>query len=117
MSKWIFASVLAAALHGAVIRGNVVENQSGRALARALVALEPVAGTAGKPQSVRTSVYGSFQFPPVPAGSYLLTASRTGFAPFQYGQRQWKSSGTPLVVGDDDVPMLTIRLPRFGAIT
>ncbi len=117
MWKCLLLAMFAEALHGAVIRGTVVENQSGRQLARALVTLEPWAGTNGPPRSVRTNIRGVFQFPPVPAGTYVLTAAKTGFASFQYGQKRWKSAGIPVVASDDDSPLFTIRLPRFGAIT
>jgi len=109
--------LLCAALRAATIRGTVLENQTGHPLARALVALQPVAGTNGPSLSVRTSNYGTFQFSSLPPGSYLLTASRTGFAGVQYGQKQWQSSGVPVVVSDSDSPFLTIRLPRWGSIT
>ena len=104
-------------LQAAVISGTVVENQTGHPLARALVTIEPLAGSAGQRVSGRTNAYGAFQFTPVPAGTYLVSASRAGFATMQWGQRQWNSAGTPVSVGDNDAPHLTIRLPRFGSIT
>src|SRR5580704_4377770 len=103
-------------LNAAIIRGTVVENQTGRPLARALVILQPVTGTATPQQSMRTDIRGSFQFPPLPAGSYVLTASSTGFGTFQYGQKRWNSMGVPVTLAADDAPLLTIRLPRMGAI-
>jgi hypothetical protein len=117
MWKCLLLALASGAVDAAVIRGTVVENQSGHPLARTLVALQPVAGTAGQPQSVRTNLYGTFQFAPVPAGSYLVSASRAGFASVQYGQKQWKSSGIPIQVGENDSPHLSMRLQRFGAIT
>jgi hypothetical protein len=117
MRKCLILLFAASAIHAAAIQGTVVENQTGHPLARSLVALEPVAGTPGAPLSVRTNAYGGFKFSLLPAGAYLITASRTGFASVQYGQKQWKSSGVPVVVSDDDSPALTIRLPRFGSIT
>ena len=117
MRRSVLLALAACALHAAVIRGSVVENQTGLPLARTLVTVEPVAGTSGPPRSVRSNVYGTFQFPPLHAGKYLVSASRTGFATIQYGQKQWKSAGVPVVVAEDDSPLLNIRLPRFGAIT
>jgi hypothetical protein len=117
MWKCLLLALAAGALDAAVIRGTVVENQTGHPLARALVALQPVAGTSGQPQTVRTSLYGTFQFAPVPAGAYLVSASRAGFASVQYGQKQWKSAGVPIQVGESDSPHLSMRLPRFATIT
>jgi hypothetical protein len=103
--------------HAATLRGAVVDNQSGRPLARSLVVIQPVAGTAGTVQSTRTNSYGAFEFPPLPAGGYLLSASRRGFAPVKYGQKRWKGSGIPVVLADTTVAILSIRLPRFGSIS
>jgi hypothetical protein len=113
--------LLAAALCGcvaraAVIRGVVLDHSTGRALARSLVNLRPVEGTGGKPQSVRVNHSGQFTFT-VSAGMYLLRASREGFAPFQYGQKEWKSAGKPMSVEQDGSLYLDIRLRRYAAIS
>ncbi len=112
-----FWLLLAAAGHAAVLRGTVVEAQTGKALARALVVVQPVAGGNGATQSVRTNSNGVFEFPPMPAGAYLLTVSRRAFAPVQYGQKGWKSSGVPVVLQEGNETNLPIALPRYGAIT
>jgi hypothetical protein len=117
MRSFLLPAALSMVVHAAVIRGTVVENQTGRPLARALVKLEPVKGTASTEQSIRTNRYGAFEFQQLGAGAYLLTASRTGFATAQYGQKQWKSSGVPVPVGAEDSYTVSIRLWRFGSIT
>jgi hypothetical protein len=116
MWKALLGAALTASLHAAAIRGVVVEHASGRPLARSLVVVQPIAGTQAATQSVRTDGYGAFEFPPLPGGAYLVLASRRGFAPVQYGQKQWKGSGVPLVVAENGTAMLQIRLQRFGAI-
>jgi protocatechuate 3,4-dioxygenase beta subunit len=117
MRKWLLLWWAAAVLQAAVIRGVVVENQTGRPLARALVTAQPVAGTAGAPVSVRTNVYGAFEFPPLTAGAYLVSASRRSFAPLEYGQKRWKAAGVPIVLDASGTAALTLRLQRFGSIT
>jgi len=114
MWKWLLPLV-AGGLHAAVIRGNVVENQTGHSLARASVTLQPV-GSGSETQTVRTNSYGAFEFPALSAGIYVISASRLAFAPVQYGQKRWHSSGLPVAVGDNDSLSLTIRMPRYGAI-
>ena len=104
MRGYVLCALLCAGVQAAVIRGTVVENQTGRALARASVVLEPVPGTPASKQNARTSRYGTFEFKALPAGAYLLSASRAGFATAQYGQKQWRSSGLPIVVAEDDSP-------------
>jgi len=116
MPRWLLLSLAAVALQAAMIRGVVVENQTGRPLARALVTVQPVAGTPGAPISVRTNVYGAFEFPPLAPGAYLVTASRRAFATLQYGQKRWKAAGVPVVLDEAASATLSLRLPRFGSI-
>ena len=111
------ATQIAAPAGAAILRGSVTEAQTGKPLARALVAVHPVAGTAGATQAVRTNSYGAFQFPPMQAGAYIVSASRKGFAPAQYGQKQWNGAGTPVTLQESEETVLRIALPRFGAIT
>jgi large repetitive protein len=108
-------------LPGAIIQGSVVEAQTGRPLARTLVTVSPVAGTvsgtASAGKSVRTNVYGAFELGDLTAGAYLVTASRAAFATTQYGQKQWKSAGLPVLLEPSQKLQIEIRLPRLGAIT
>ena len=100
----------------ATIRGAVLENLSGHPLMRTLVVITPVAGGAGTTLSTRTNRYGTFEFPPVPAGAYLVSAARPGFAPMQYGQKEWRAAGVPVILSETDDTFLNIRMKRFGAI-
>jgi len=117
MHKYLLLAMVAGYLPAADIKGTVVENQTGHAVARATVSLEPVAGSPGARRSGRTNINGFFEFPGLPAGDYFLTAARTGFATVEYGQKQWKSAGVPVKLAENDTTTLTFRLPRFGAIT
>jgi hypothetical protein len=105
-----------AALHAAIIRGTVVEHASGKPLARTQVVLAPVPGTPGPTQAARTSTYGTFEFSALPGGSYLVSASRRGFPPVHYGQKNWRAAGTPIVLAEDQSTFLTLRMPRYGGI-
>jgi hypothetical protein len=107
---------LCIAARAAVIRGVVVEDAGGLPLARSLVVVQPIAGTDAAAQSVRSNDDGQFEFASLPPGAYLVLASRRGFAPVQYGQKQWKGSGVPLVLDDAGAASLEIRLQRFGSI-
>jgi len=117
MRNYLLVALATGVLRAAVIQGTVVENQTGHAVARADLLLEPVAGFSGLSRSVRTNTNGVFQFAAIPAGSYFLTASRPGFATIRFGQRQWKAAGTPITVAENDSSTLTLRLPHFGAIS
>jgi hypothetical protein len=117
MHKFLLLLLAGSALQAAVIRGSVMENQGGRALARARVMLEPVSGTPGAVLSVRTNSFGVFEFPTVAAGVYVATASRRNFVTVEYGQKRWNSAGTPIRVEESGSMFLSFRLPRFGAIS
>lgn len=112
----LLAFLAAAASHAAVIRGTVVENQTGHPLARTLVVAAPVLGTAGGAKSTRTDLYGGFILGDLPPGAFLVSAARKGFAPIQYGQKQWKSAGLPVILEENQRMDIEIRLPRLGAI-
>ena len=74
-------------------------------------------GSAGPSGSVRTNTYGMFEFLDLPAGAYLITAARRGFMPAQYGQKNWRAAGQPVVLDKDQSTFLSIRLPRFSSIS
>ena len=107
---------LAWPIHAAVIRGSVVEHQTGKALARAAVAVQPISPTPGSIVSQRTNIAGMFEFASLAPGAYVVRVSRLGFMPVEYGQKQWNSAGIPLFIDDAAPAFLQIRLPRWGAI-
>ena len=117
MCKWLVFLVACGTLQAAIIKGSVVENQTGKALARTLVSIQPLPGSEGPTGSVRTNLYGMFEFIDLPAGAYLIHAARRGFMPVQYGQKSWRAAGQPVVLDKDQSTFLSIRLPRFSAIS
>ena len=116
MRSLLTLALAAGALHAASIRGSVVENMSGKALAHTRVALAPVPGSPGPSLSVRTNLSGSFEFTGLPAGTYLVSAARAGFAPVEYGQKEFRSAGLPIVLEESTPLFLEIRMKRFAAI-
>jgi hypothetical protein len=113
----LWAALMAAGwLHAGIIRGVVVENPTGKPLLRAVVTVKPVPGTPGPTMSVRTNAYGIFDFPPLPGGAYLVSAARRNFFSIQYGQKDWRSAGMPVLIDDGNSTFLNIRMPRLGAI-
>lgn len=116
MRSVLLLALAASALQAAVVRGAVVENMTGRPLARARVTLAPVPGSPGPTLTVRTNLNGSFEFAALPAGTYLVSAARAGFAPVEFGQKEFHSAGLPVVLEDSTPAFLEIRMKRFGAI-
>jgi hypothetical protein len=117
MRNWLVFLAAAGAIHAAIIKGSVVENQTGKALARTLVTIQPLPGTAGPSGSVRTNTYGMFEFIDLPAGGYLVNAARRGFMPAQYGQKNWRAAGQPILVDKEQSMFLNVRLNRFSSIS
>lgn len=116
MGRVWLAVLCGCAAQAAVISGVVVDRATGRPLARSSVTLVPIEGTGEQVQSARAGRAGQFRFT-VNAGMYLVRASRTGFAPFQYGQKNWKSAAKPVAMDQDGSLYLEIRMRRYGAIT
>ena len=98
MRKWLVFLLAGGVLQAAIIKGSVAENQTGKALARTLVSIQPLPGSAGPTGTVRTNSYGMFEFIDLPAGAYLIQAARRGFMPAQYGQKNWRAAGQPVVL-------------------
>jgi uncharacterized surface anchored protein len=105
------------ALPAAVLQGTVVEHQTGKVLARAAISIAPLPGTTGRSYSFRTNSFGMFTVNGLSAGSYLVNATRRGFMPAQYGQKNWRAAGHPIVVEGNQTATLTIRMLRYSAIS
>jgi|SRR5271157_750838 len=117
MNRWLALLLAAVSLHAAVIRGTVVNQEGGEALSQAWVMLQAVSGSGGATRTAQTDSFGMFAFSPVPAGAYLVSATRQYSVPAYYGQKRWNSAGMPVVVEANDSLTLSIRMHRFGAIT
>jgi hypothetical protein len=112
---WLLA-LAACTLEAAVIRGAVVEHMTGKPLMRANVTVLPIPGTPGTAIARRTDRFGGFTFSGLPPGAYVVNVARFGFATTQYGQKEWKSAGQPIVLEESASAFLNIRLRRLGSI-
>ena len=108
---------LACGARAAVLQGMVLDFESGHALARTIVVLQPLQGQNGpKAQNLRTESNGSFFFNAAP-GAYLLTLDREGFATYRHGAKCWNCAGVPLFLNGEERTAVDIRMRRLGAIT
>ena len=116
--KWLILllPVLAASLEAAIVRGVVVENLTGKPLSRAQVTAQPI-GPGGPAVRVRSNLAGSFEIATLHAGAYIVTASRQNFASVQYGQKDFRSAGLPVILEEVSSTFLNFRLPRLAAIS
>lgn len=111
-----------AALRAGTITGSVLEEASGRPLARTVVRLQLIGNAAStdrpkQPLETRTTSSGSYTFPAIPDGLYLVVASRAFYFPTFYGQRRPDGQGTPVSVTTDSSLFAQIRMRRMGVIT
>lgn len=88
-------------------------------MARTRVRLLPVPqpGIDAKPLYTRAGLSGHFVFPAVPAGLYLLTATRDHYFPASYGQHLPSGQGAPIPVTPDSDLFAELQMRRMGAIS
>ena len=118
----LLAGVLFAAVaYAGSITGVVLEQASGRPLARTVVQLERIrerdAARPVQPIVTRSGRSGQFVFYRIPPGLYIVTALKTGYFPASYGQRLPAGRGTPIRVTADSSFFAELRARHKGAIT
>jgi carboxypeptidase family protein len=103
-----------AATGTATIAGRVVAADTGKPLKRARVI---VAG-GGLPHAATTDEQGRYKVATLPAGSYTVSATKTGFIDASYGQRRALGTGTAIDVTDgQQVADADLKLSRGSVIT
>ena len=97
-----------------VIAGRVVAADTGRALRHARV----VAGGGGRPHAASTDEQGRYRITGLTAGSYTVTAAKSGFVDGAFGQRRSSGAGTPVELTDgQQTANIDIKLARGGVVT
>jgi hypothetical protein len=100
----------------ATIRGVVVASDDSRPLRRVVVRV--TAPELREPRSVTTDLSGRYEITDLPAGRYIVTASRAGFVSISHGQTRPNEMGRPIDVRDgQSVERLNFALPRGAVIT
>ena len=96
------------------ITGRVVAADTGRALRHARV----VAGGGGRPRAASTDEQGRYRITGIPAGTYTVTAAKSGFVDGAFGQRRSSGTGTPVELTDgQQAGNIDIKLARGGVVT
>jgi hypothetical protein len=99
----------------AALSGRVLTADTGRPVKRARVT---AAGGGRGSHSAMTDDQGRYQIAGLVAGSYTITASKTGFVDGVFGQRRPLQPGTALTLADAHVAEnVDVRLIRGGVIT
>lgn len=68
-------------------------------------------------RTIVTEDDGTFVFRALPAGRYVMAASKDGYVTVNHGASRPTRPGTPIVVGNGENPRVTLRLPRGAVIT
>jgi hypothetical protein len=98
----------------AAIAGKVTAADTGRPVKRARVV---VAG-GGRPRAATTDEQGRFRVTALPAGSYNVIATKTGFVDGAFGQRRAVRTGTPVELTDGQQRGdVDLKLMRGGVVT
>jgi len=99
----------------AIIRGRVVSSD-GTPVRRAQVRAQ--AGELRANRLVSTDAQGRFEFKDLPAGRWILTASKAGYMTLRYGQKRPFEAGSPIEIADNQLmERADFSLPKGAAIT
>jgi hypothetical protein len=99
----------------ASIRGRVITADTGDALRKVRIT---ASAEGARVDPVFSDTEGRFQFLNLPAGRYLLSAAKAGFAPTRYGARRTLDQPIRIDVADRAlVDGIEIRMPKGGVIT
>jgi hypothetical protein len=97
-----------------VIAGRVAAADTGKALRHARV----VAGGGGRPHAASTDEQGRYRITGLTAGTYTVTAAKSGFVDGAFGQRRSSGTGTPVELADaQQAANIDIKLARGGVVT
>ena len=101
------------------ISGRVLAADSGRPIKRARVAVAGAAASGGRGGGTAvTDDLGRYTIGELAAGSYSVSASKSGFVDGAYGQRRALQPGTPVQLTDGQAAAnIDLRLARGGVIT
>lgn len=109
--------LLSSAVQAAVVKGVVLDDLTGRPLARTHISLTLIGRESTVVQTAISSTTGQFEFGKLPAGWCIVSAARFGYATINHGQKLWNSPGLPVYADEDKSPFLTLRMHRLGGIT
>src|SRR5579864_1519293 len=100
----------------AVIRGRVTDGDSGQPLRRALVRV--IAPGLRENRVATTDEQGRWELSELPAGSYIVSATKGNYVGLQFGQARPTDAGRPIALLDGQtVEKVDFSLRRGGVIT
>jgi hypothetical protein len=91
------------------VQGIAVIAGSDDPVSGAVVELRSVNDSSAEPLLAATQSSGSFLFRGVPAGRYVVVATRNGYLPAEFGQKNAQGRGVPIVVSTTQ-PQIDLRI-------
>jgi len=101
----------------AVVKGIVLDDLTGRPLARTHVSLTLVGRESIVVHNTTSTTTGQFEFEKLPTGWCIVSAARFGYVTTSHGQKRWNSPGLPVYADENTSPFLTLKMRRLGGIT
>ena len=100
----------------ASIRGRITGADTGRGLRRAQVSIG--GGDLAQRRTAPTNTRGEFEIRDLPPGRYTVSVSRSGYLPFEYGQRRVGERGKSLELAEGEaLAGIDVALPRASVIS
>lgn len=100
----------------ASIRGRITGADTGRGLRRAQVSIG--GGDLPQRRTASTNTRGEFEIRDLPPGRYSVSVSRSGYLPFEYGQRRIGERGKSLEIAEGEaLTGIDVALPRASVIS
>jgi hypothetical protein len=96
------------------IRGRILAADTAQPVGRAQVTLS---GPSFQPRRTLTDAEGRYEFAELPAGTFSVSATKTGYVNLQYGQRRPFEPGIPVeIAAGQTVDRIDVTLPRGAVI-
>jgi hypothetical protein len=99
----------------ALAGGVIIEGTNADPARNAVVTLN--SASAGVHRTTVADANGRFAFDGLPAGAYLVAASKPGYVTSAYGARRPGRPGTPIAVAESARVEIELRLPRGAVVT
>jgi hypothetical protein len=100
----------------ASVRGRITAADTGRGLRRAQVSIS--GGELTQRRTAATNTRGDFEIRDLPAGRYTISAARSGYLAFEYGQRRPGERGKTVELSDGEAMTgIDVALPRGAVIS
>jgi hypothetical protein len=102
----------------AAVRGRITAADTGRPLRRAQISVVTAGIGIPERRTTSTNLRGEYELRDLPAGRYTISATRSGYLPWEYGRRAAGEPGKTLQVDEGaTLDKIDLAMPRAGFIS